>query len=93
MVLFYSIDFFFCEIQVLVAHRYGIKRVISPERNLKDLTEVPSLILSGMEVCGCMVVCLRLLRRRVCCSSTNARRIGATSTKLCQCIFLILYIV
>ncbi|XP_020115148.1 lon protease homolog 2, peroxisomal-like [Ananas comosus] len=36
--------------KVLAAHRYGIKRVILPERNLKDLTEVPSAILSGMEI-------------------------------------------
>jgi ATP-dependent Lon protease len=36
--------------KVLAAHRYGIKRVILPERNLKDLTEVPSPILSGMEI-------------------------------------------
>ena len=36
--------------QVLAAHRYGIKRVILPERNLKDLVEVPSAILAGMEV-------------------------------------------
>lgn len=36
--------------QVLAAHRYGIKRVILPERNLKDLVEIPSAILSGMEV-------------------------------------------
>lgn len=38
------------KIQVLAAHRYGIKRVILPERNLKDLVEVPSAILGGMEV-------------------------------------------
>lgn len=36
--------------QVLAAHRYGIKRVILPERNLKDLVEVPSAVLSSMEV-------------------------------------------
>ncbi|XP_074572584.1 lon protease homolog 2, peroxisomal [Curcuma longa] len=36
--------------KVLAAHRYGIKRVILPERNLKDLTEVPSPILSSMEI-------------------------------------------
>jgi ATP-dependent Lon protease len=50
----------FCGIQVLAAHRYGIKRVILPERNLKDLSEVPSPILSGMEVCCCVVVCMLL---------------------------------
>lgn len=38
------------KIQVLAAHRYGIKRVILPERNLKDLVEVPSAILGGIEV-------------------------------------------
>uniref|UniRef100_A0A1D1Z7T3 Lon protease 2, peroxisomal n=1 Tax=Anthurium amnicola TaxID=1678845 RepID=A0A1D1Z7T3_9ARAE len=36
--------------KVLAAHRYGIKRVILPERNLKDLVEVPSSILTGMEI-------------------------------------------
>ncbi|TVU10160.1 hypothetical protein EJB05_43671 [Eragrostis curvula] len=36
--------------KVLAAHRYGIKRVILPERNLKDLSEVPPPILSGMEI-------------------------------------------
>lgn len=36
--------------KVLAAHRYGIKRVILPERNLKDLAEVPSAILAGMEI-------------------------------------------
>jgi ATP-dependent Lon protease len=36
--------------KVLAAHRYGIKRVILPERNLKDLSEVPAPILSGMEI-------------------------------------------
>jgi ATP-dependent Lon protease len=36
--------------KVLAAHRYGIKRVIIPERNLKDLAEVPSAILSGLEI-------------------------------------------
>ncbi|URD86202.1 hypothetical protein MUK42_26860 [Musa troglodytarum] len=36
--------------KVLAAHRYGIKRVILPERNLKDLTEVPSAVLHGMEI-------------------------------------------
>ncbi|WVZ65679.1 hypothetical protein U9M48_015002 [Paspalum notatum var. saurae] len=36
--------------KVLAAHRYGIKRVILPERNVKDLSEVPSSILSGMEI-------------------------------------------
>ncbi|KAL8088967.1 hypothetical protein AgCh_038656 [Apium graveolens] len=35
--------------KVLAAHRYGIKRVILPERNLKDLVEVPSAVLTSME--------------------------------------------
>ncbi|MQM04116.1 hypothetical protein Taro_036910 [Colocasia esculenta] len=36
--------------KVLAANRYGIKRVILPERNFKDLVEVPSSILAGMEI-------------------------------------------
>ncbi|KAL6178499.1 hypothetical protein ACLB2K_050017 [Fragaria x ananassa] len=36
--------------KVLAAHRCGIKRVILPERNLKDLTEVPSAVLAGLEI-------------------------------------------
>ncbi|MFQ6665748.1 hypothetical protein Gotur_032363 [Gossypium turneri] len=36
--------------KVLAAHRYGIKRVILPERNLKDLVEVPADVLSSLEV-------------------------------------------
>ncbi|XP_058104151.1 lon protease homolog 2, peroxisomal isoform X2 [Magnolia sinica] len=36
--------------KILAAHRYGIKRVILPERNLKDLVEVPSAVLAGMEI-------------------------------------------
>ncbi|WOL13153.1 lon protease [Canna indica] len=36
--------------KVLAAHRCGIKRIILPERNLKDLAEVPSAILAGMEI-------------------------------------------
>ncbi|PKA46137.1 Lon protease like 2, peroxisomal [Apostasia shenzhenica] len=36
--------------KVLAAHHYGIKRVILPERNLKDLVEVPSAILAGMQI-------------------------------------------
>ncbi|RZR94060.1 hypothetical protein BHM03_00022677 [Ensete ventricosum] len=36
--------------KVLAAHRYGIRRVILPARNLKDLAEVPSAILAGMEI-------------------------------------------
>ncbi|KAL1070545.1 hypothetical protein V6Z11_D11G030500 [Gossypium hirsutum] len=36
--------------KVLAAHRYGIKRVILPERNLKDLVEVPVDVLSSLEI-------------------------------------------
>ncbi|KAL5206819.1 hypothetical protein ABZP36_035028 [Zizania latifolia] len=36
--------------KVLAAHRCGIKRVILPERNLKDLAEVPAPVLSGLEI-------------------------------------------
>ncbi|KAK4262504.1 hypothetical protein QN277_028057 [Acacia crassicarpa] len=36
--------------KVLAAHRYGIKRVILPERNLKDLVEVPSSVLENLEI-------------------------------------------
>lgn len=36
--------------KVLAAHRYGIKRVILPERNFKDLVDVPSAVLSSMEI-------------------------------------------
>ncbi|KAK8267894.1 hypothetical protein V6Z12_D11G029600 [Gossypium hirsutum] len=36
--------------KVLAAHRYGIKRVILPERNLKDLVEVPADVLSSLEI-------------------------------------------
>ncbi|XP_074589966.1 lon protease homolog 2, peroxisomal-like isoform X2 [Curcuma longa] len=36
--------------KVLAANRYGIKRIILPERNSKDLAEVPSAILAGMEI-------------------------------------------
>ncbi|PWA53692.1 lon protease 2 [Artemisia annua] len=36
--------------KVLAAHRYGIKRVILPERNLKDLVEVPAAVLGSMEI-------------------------------------------
>ncbi|KAL3817948.1 hypothetical protein ACJIZ3_003853 [Penstemon smallii] len=36
--------------KVLAAHRYGIKRVILPERNMKDLAEVPSAVLSSLEI-------------------------------------------
>ncbi|CAL5432434.1 unnamed protein product [Camellia sinensis] len=35
--------------KVLAAHRYGIKRVILPERNLKDLVEVPPPVLASLE--------------------------------------------
>ncbi|XP_019446006.1 PREDICTED: lon protease homolog 2, peroxisomal-like isoform X3 [Lupinus angustifolius] len=36
--------------KILAAHRYGIKRVILPERNLKDLAEVPSSVLANLEI-------------------------------------------
>uniref|UniRef100_A0A5B7ACM6 Lon protease homolog 2, peroxisomal n=1 Tax=Davidia involucrata TaxID=16924 RepID=A0A5B7ACM6_DAVIN len=36
--------------KVLAAHRYGIKRVILPERNLKDLVEVPPAVLASLEI-------------------------------------------
>lgn len=36
--------------KVLAAHRYGIKRVILPERNLKDLVEVPAAVLNSIEI-------------------------------------------
>ncbi|KAL6547981.1 hypothetical protein OROHE_009686 [Orobanche hederae] len=36
--------------KVLAAHRYGVKRVILPERNLKDLVEVPAAVLSSVEI-------------------------------------------
>ncbi|KAM7530927.1 hypothetical protein LguiB_034337 [Lonicera macranthoides] len=36
--------------KVLAAHRYGIKRVILPERNLKDLVEVPTAVIASLEI-------------------------------------------
>ncbi|XP_028245648.1 lon protease homolog 2, peroxisomal-like isoform X3 [Glycine soja] len=36
--------------KILAAHRCGIKRVILPERNLKDLVEVPSSVLADLEI-------------------------------------------
>ncbi|KAK9667923.1 hypothetical protein RND81_13G021000 [Saponaria officinalis] len=36
--------------KVLAAHRYGIKRVILPHRNVKDLVEVPAAVLSSLEI-------------------------------------------
>ncbi|GBG80664.1 hypothetical protein CBR_g31124 [Chara braunii] len=36
--------------KVLAAHRYGIKRVILPHRNVKDLQDVPAEIVAQMEV-------------------------------------------
>ncbi|XP_043697552.1 lon protease homolog 2, peroxisomal-like [Telopea speciosissima] len=42
--------FVYLHVQILAAHRYGIKRVILPERNLKDLVEVPSAVRNCMEI-------------------------------------------
>ncbi|KAF5477686.1 hypothetical protein F2P56_004303 [Juglans regia] len=36
--------------KILAAHRCGVKRVILPERNLKDLVEVPTEVLANMEI-------------------------------------------
>ncbi|KAG6684318.1 hypothetical protein I3842_12G057100 [Carya illinoinensis] len=36
--------------KILAAHRCGIKRVILPERNLKDLVEVPATVLGNLEI-------------------------------------------
>lgn len=36
--------------KILAAHRCGIKRVILPEKNVKDLMEVPAAILANMEI-------------------------------------------
>ncbi|KAF5729665.1 lon protease 2 peroxisomal-like isoform X2 [Tripterygium wilfordii] len=36
--------------KILAAHRFGIKRVILPERNLKDLVEVPATVLTSLEI-------------------------------------------
>lgn len=36
--------------KILAAHRCGIRRVILPERNRKDLQEVPAAILTNMEI-------------------------------------------
>ncbi|XP_057872733.2 lon protease homolog 2, peroxisomal isoform X1 [Cryptomeria japonica] len=36
--------------KILAAHRCGIKRVILPERNLKDLAEVPAAVLRNVEI-------------------------------------------
>ncbi|XP_011018661.1 PREDICTED: lon protease homolog 2, peroxisomal [Populus euphratica] len=36
--------------KILAAHRNGIKRVILPEKNLKDLVEVPAAVLGSLEI-------------------------------------------
>jgi len=36
--------------KILAAHRCGITRVILPERNLKDLVEVPAAVLANLEI-------------------------------------------
>jgi hypothetical protein len=46
----FFIYLFECILQILAAHRCGITRVILPERNLKDLVEVPAAVLANMEV-------------------------------------------
>ena len=38
--------------KLLAAHRAGIKRVIIPERNMKDLIDVPAEVKSEMEILG-----------------------------------------
>ena len=38
--------------KLLAAHRAGIKRVIIPERNMKDLIDVPAEVKSEMEIIG-----------------------------------------
>lgn len=45
-----NMDSYFVLFQILAAHRYGIRRVILPERNLKDLVEVPAAVLGTLEV-------------------------------------------
>jgi len=36
--------------KVLAAHRAGLKKVILPERNLKDLVDVPREVLTDLEI-------------------------------------------
>ncbi|GAB2296616.1 hypothetical protein Dimus_030726 [Dionaea muscipula] len=36
--------------KILAAHRCGVKRVILPERNMKDLAEVPSAVIANLEI-------------------------------------------
>eukprot|EP01018_Ginkgo_biloba_P007468 Gb_18856 [translate_table: standard] len=36
--------------KILAAHRCGIKRIILPERNIKDLVEVPAAVLGNVEI-------------------------------------------
>ncbi|KAI4311612.1 hypothetical protein MLD38_036494 [Melastoma candidum] len=36
--------------KILAAHRYGIKRIILPDRNVKDLAEIPTNVLSNLEI-------------------------------------------
>ena len=38
--------------KLLAAHRAGIKRVIIPERNMKDLIDVPEEVKKEMEILG-----------------------------------------
>ena len=36
--------------KILAAHRAGLKRVLLPERNMKDLIDVPKKVLSDMKI-------------------------------------------
>ncbi len=38
--------------KLLAAHRAGAKRVIIPERNIKDLVDVPDQAKCEMEICS-----------------------------------------
>ncbi|PHU22328.1 hypothetical protein BC332_07435 [Capsicum chinense] len=51
-------SFFLSSVDWRVRTRYGIKRVILPERNLKDLVEVPVTVLSSLEVSSLIFTCM-----------------------------------
>ena len=36
--------------KILAAHQCGIKRIILPERNVKDLVEFPAVVLLNVEI-------------------------------------------